>query len=121
METISDVRQKRERTKQKCEFLGDSKRNIKNKDKGKNKILGYSLNTALKYQCDGNMLTHIWVWLTYVGVIQHLHNPHLPEELQEKEYTLLCQMCLQIQAAVSKIIRVLYIFLHFIFLNDCAH
>lgn len=32
---------------------------------------------------DNIVYTHVLLWLTYVGVIQHLHDPHLPEELPE--------------------------------------
>lgn len=35
---------------------------------------------------DVTLQTHVSVWLTYVGVIQHLHDPHLPEELQETSH-----------------------------------
>lgn len=59
----------------------------------------HKLDTPIR-SSDITPQTHVSLWLTYVGVIQHLHDPHLPEELQEKKpHGLLCQMSCSMKRA----------------------
>lgn len=52
--------------------------------------------------------THVSVWLTYVGMIQHFHDPHLPEELRETKHTGLGQIHLQMLEKKKKRLKLAF-------------